>query len=173
VSDNTGRAHHVPPGRIIKTVLLFVVCFALWLVLSGHWDPMHLILGLGASGLIAWLNRDEEAVSGFVRALPRLARYVPWLLVEIVRANLAVVRIVLDPRLPLDPVVVRFRLPVRGDLAVATLANSITLTPGTITLDVDGDEMIVHALTPVPLADLEVTFGGRVARVFGEDGGPA
>jgi len=154
-------------------VLLFVVCFALWLVLSGHWDVMHLLFGVAASALVAWLNRDEEAVSGLVRALPRLAWYVPWLLVEIVRANLAVTRIVLDPRLPIDPVVVRFRLPVRSDLAVTTLANSITLTPGTITLDVDGGEMIVHALTPVSLADLEVTFGGRVARMFGEDRPPA
>jgi multicomponent Na+:H+ antiporter subunit E len=154
-------------------VTLFAVCFALWLVLSGHWDVMHLLFGVAASGLVAWLNRDDETVTGFVRALPQLAWYVPWLLVEIVRANLAVVRIVLDPRLPMDPVVVRFRLPVRSDLAVTTLANSITLTPGTITLDVDGDEMVVHALTPVPLEDLEVTFGGRVARVFGEDVRPA
>jgi multicomponent Na+:H+ antiporter subunit E len=153
--------------------MLFVVCFALWLVLSGHWDVLHLLFGAVASALVAWLNRDEEAVSGLVRALPRLAWYLPWLLVEIVRANLAVVRIVLDPRLPVDPVVLRFRLPVRGDLAVTALANSITLTPGTITLDVEQGEMIVHALTPVPLADLEVTFGGRVARVFGEDRSPA
>lgn len=152
---------------------LFVVCFALWLLLSGHWDVMHLLFGATASALVAWLNRGEEAVSGLVRALPRLAWYVPWLMVEIARANLAVVRIVLDPRLPMDPVVVRFRLPVRSDLAVTTLANSITLTPGTITLDVEGDEMVVHALTPVSLEDLEVTFGGRVARVFGEDRPPA
>jgi multicomponent Na+:H+ antiporter subunit E len=150
-------------------VTLFVVCFGLWLVLSGHWDVMHLLFGATASALVAWLNHDDEPVSGLVRALPRLAWYVPWLLVEIARANLAVVRIVLDPRLPMDPVVVRFRLPVRSDLAVTMLANSITLTPGTITLDVEGDEMVVHALTPVSREDLEVTFGGRVARVFGED----
>jgi multicomponent Na+:H+ antiporter subunit E len=154
-------------------MLLFAVCFGLWAVLSGHWDVMHLLLGAAASALVVRLNRDEETVSGFVRVLPQLAWYVPWLVVEIVKANLAVTRIVLHPRLPLDPVVLRFRLPVRGDLAVTTLANSITLTPGTITLDVEGDQMVVHALTPVPLSDLEVTFGGRVARVFGEEGGTA
>jgi multicomponent Na+:H+ antiporter subunit E len=157
------------PGRITETVTLFVVCFALWLVLSCHWDVMHLLFGATASALVARLNRDDEVLSAVVRALPRLAWYLPWLLVEIARANLAVVRIVLDPRLPVDPVVIRFPLPVRGDLAVTTLANSITLTPGTITLDVEGDEMVVHALAPVSREELEVTFGGRVARVFGED----
>jgi multicomponent Na+:H+ antiporter subunit E len=53
------------------------------------------------------------------------------------------------------------------------LANSITLTPGTITLDVDEGDLIVHALTPVSVEDLETVFGGRVARVFGEGRAPA
>lgn len=147
---------------------LFVVCFALWLVLSGHWDPLHLALGAAASALVVWLNRDEEAVSGLARALPGLASYVPWLLVEIVKANIAVTRVVIDPRLPIEPTVVRVRPPFASDLAVTMLANSITLTPGTITLDVDEGDLIVHALTPVSVEDLETVFGGRVARVFGE-----
>jgi multicomponent Na+:H+ antiporter subunit E len=112
-------------------------------------------------------------VSGLARALPGLAWYVPWLLVEIVKANVAVTRIVLDPRLPIEPTVVRVRPPFAGDLAVTTLANSITLTPGTITLDVDEGDLIVHSLTPVSVEDLETVFGGRVARVFGEGRAPA
>jgi len=153
--------------------MLFVVCFALWLLLSGHWDAVHLGLGAAAAALVAWLNRGEEDVSRAARALPRLAWYVPWLLGQIVRANLAVVRIVLDPRLPIDPVVVRVRAPVRQALAVATLANSITLTPGTITLDAEDGELTVHALTPDGVAELESAVGRRVARVFGEDGSAA
>ena len=82
---------------------LYVVSFTLWLVLSGHWDPLHLALGAAASALVVWLNRDDEAVSGLARALPGLARYVPWLLVEIVKANIAVTRVVIDPRLPIAP----------------------------------------------------------------------
>ena len=152
---------------------LFVVCFALWLVLSGHWDPLHLLLGAAASALVTWLNRGNEAVTGLTRALPGFVRYVPWLLFEIVKSNLAVTRIVLDPRLPVDPVVVRISPPLTSDLAMTTLANSITLTPGTITVDVDGGDLIVHALTAVSVADLETVFGGRVARVFGEVRTPA
>ena len=152
---------------------LFVVCFALWLLLSGHWDALHVALGAAASGLVVWLNRGQEDITAAVRALPRVAWYLPWLLGAIVRSNLAVVRIVLDPRLPIDPVVVRLRPAVRGPLAVTTLANSITLTPGTITLDTDDGVMTVHALTPDGLAEIESGLARRVAWVFGEEGGPA
>lgn len=152
---------------------LFVVCFVLWLLLSGHWDALHVGLGAAASGLVVWLNRGQEDITAAVRALPRVACYVPWLLGAIVRSNLAVVRIVLDPRLPIDPVVVRLRPAVRSPLAVTTLANSITLTPGTITLDAEGGEMTVHALTPDGLAEIESVVAPRVAWVFGEEGAAA
>lgn len=149
---------------------LFVVCFVLWLLLSGHWDAVHVGLGAAASTLVVWLNRGQEDITAAVRALPRVLWYVSWLLGEIVRSNLAVARIVLDPRLPIDPVVVRLRPPVRGALAVTTLANSITLTPGTITLDAEDGELTVHALTPDGLDEIEAVMARRVAWVFGEEG---
>jgi len=148
-------------------VTLFVVCFVLWLLLSGHWDPVHIGLGAAASALVTWLNHGAEDVTALARALPRMACYVPWLLVEIVRANLAVMRIVLHPRLPIDPVVVRVRVPLPGPLAVTTLANSITLTPGTITLDAEGGELTVHALEPGSADGIEAGLGAWVAWVFG------
>jgi multicomponent Na+:H+ antiporter subunit E len=153
-------------------VTLFVVCFVLWLGLSGHWDALHVGLGAVAAALVVWLNRGQEDVTAAVRVLPRLLWYAPWLLREIVRSNVAVMRLVLDPRLPIDPVVVRVRAPVRDPLAVTTMANSITLTPGTITLDADGDELTVHALTAEGAAGIASTVGRRVARLFGESGSP-
>jgi multicomponent Na+:H+ antiporter subunit E len=154
-------------------VTLFVVCFALWLLLSGHWDAVHVGLGAAAAALVVVLNRGQEDITAAVRALPRVVQYVPWLLVQIVRSNLTVARIVLDPRLPIDPVVVRVRPRVQGPLAVTTVANSITLTPGTITLDAEGGELTVHALTPDGAAGIESVVAPRVARVFGEPGAPA
>ena len=148
---------------------LFVVCFVLWLLLSGHWDAVHVGLGAAASTLVVWLNRGQEDITAAVRALPRVLWYVSWLLGEIVRSNLAVARIVLDPRLPIDPVVVRLRPPMRGALAMTTLANSITLTPGTITLDAEDGELTVHALTPDGLDEIESVMARRVAWVFGEE----
>jgi multicomponent Na+:H+ antiporter subunit E len=103
-----------------------------------------------------------------VRRLPWLIVYAAWLLVEIVRANLHVARVVLDPRLPVDPVVVRVAMPVTDDLVVTTYANSITLTPGTVTLDVEEGELIVHALTPaMAAAVVSGDMARRIARVFG------
>ena len=149
--------------------LVFVVCVGFWLVLSGHYTPLYIGLGVVAAAFVAWLNRQDEIVSDVVRALPGLARYTPWLLWQIVQSNLQVTRLVLDPRLPIDPVVVRIRTAMRGDLAVATFANSITLTPGTVTVDIDGDELVVHALTPESAAG---AAGGemarRVARAYGK-----
>jgi len=153
-------------------VLVFAVCFVFWLLLSGHYAPFYLALGALLSAGVAWVNRDDESISDLVRAFPRLAAYVPWLLKEIVVANLQVARIILHPRLPIDPVVIRFRPPLTGDLAQTLLGNSITLTPGTITLDVDGDEFVVHALTARAGRDLiEGSMPTRVKAVFGEPGG--
>jgi len=150
-------------------MILFVVCVVFWLLLSGHGDVLHVLLGVGAAAAVARWNRHDEAVSPLVRALPRLARYAPWLLGQVVRANLQVARIVLDPALPVDPVVVRVRAVATGDLALTTLANSITLTPGTVTLDVDGGELTVHALTSGGDAELRRgAMAARVAAVYGE-----
>lgn len=152
----------------MSILLVFAVCFAFWLSLSGSLAPLPLVLGLASSAVVAWANRDLEIVSLAARASPRFVAYVPWLLKEIVVANIQVARLVLDPRLPIDPVVVRFNTRLSTDLARTTFANSITLTPGTVTLDVEGSELVVHALSRT-MADLA---GGamerRIAGVFGE-----
>jgi multicomponent Na+:H+ antiporter subunit E len=149
--------------------LLFVVCVLFWLVLSGHYTPLYIGLGLLSAAVVTWLNRRDEIVSDVVRALPGLLRYSAWLLWQIVQSNLQVARLVLDPRLPIDPQVVRVRTGMRQDLAVATLANSITLTPGTVTVEIEGDELVVHALTPATAAAVAAgEMARRVARVYGE-----
>jgi multicomponent Na+:H+ antiporter subunit E len=151
----------------VNLALTAAIGFVLWLVLSGHPTPLHLAQGALAAGLVAYLNRDLEAVSAAARSSPRFLGYVPWLLREVVVANLEVVRVVLDPRLPLDPVLLRVPTRLTGDLAVTTFANSITLTPGTVTVDVEGRDLMVHALiaqTPESFAAME----RRVAEVFGE-----
>jgi multicomponent Na+:H+ antiporter subunit E len=79
-------------------------------------------------------------------ALAALA-YWPWLLKEIVKSGWQVSRIILDPRLPISPTLVRFKPSQKTTVALATHANSITLTPGTITVEADSEEFLVHALT--------------------------
>ncbi|MGH7277505.1 MAG: Na+/H+ antiporter subunit E [Candidatus Rokuibacteriota bacterium] len=153
-----------------SSIVVFGALLAFWLALSWPPSPLSAALGVVAAAVVTRLNRDLDALGPLLRAGPRLALYVPWLLWQIVVANVQVARIVLHPRLPIDPVVIRFTAPLSGDLARTTLGNSITLTPGTITLDVDRATFVVHALTTQGAR--EVTDGRmarRVARVFAED----
>ncbi len=125
-------------------------CFVVWLLLSGHFDALLLACGLLSCVLVVWIARRMDVVDreGFPLHLSgRALVYWPWLLVQIVRANLAVARIVLDPALPVSPTLLRLRCSQRTDLGRAVYANSITLTPGTVCTAVQGDELEVHALT--------------------------
>jgi len=133
------------------TVALGFALAAAWLLWSGYFHHA-LLLGLGAVSilLVLWIVRrmgliDHEGVP--VELLPRLFLYAPWLIWEIVKANVDVARRILDPRLPVAPRLIKVKAGQRLDLGRVVYANSITLTPGTVSLDVDGDEITVHALT--------------------------
>ena len=99
--------------------------------------------------------------------------YVPWLAWQIFLASVQVARIVLSPKMSLSPVVFRFEEKLPHNLARTTLANSITLTPGTVTLDVLGDEFVVHALNRESAEELQSAAPGdmksRVGAVFAGD----
>jgi multicomponent Na+:H+ antiporter subunit E len=137
-------------------VLHWMVLFAFWLVLSGMFDGFHLGLGLACTAAVAVLSRQMQLVSlgrgdGETHhvaetALHRQFLYSFWLLREIAVANWQVVKIVLNPKLPIDPALIRFDSSVTSDLGITIMANSITLTPGTITLEVEQGEFLIHAL---------------------------
>ncbi len=103
---------------------------------------------------------------------PRFLAYLPWLAWEIVKANFQVAYLILHPRLPVDPGLIRFRKRLPGPLAQLVLANSITLTPGTVTVDVEGDDYLVHVLSREAAEGLRPRAGGegemlrRVGQVF-------
>ncbi len=128
---------------------LLVVFSLVWLFLSGLMKPLVLGLGFVSCLLCVWLagrmHPVEGETGGRLRPL-RLLVYLPWLLKEIVLANLQVIRVVLSPRIEIDPVLFRLRATQRSALARVIYGNSITLTPGTLTLDVDGEDLLVHAL---------------------------
>jgi len=151
------------------------ILFAFWLVLSGLFDAIHLAAGLFSALLVAALTHRlqilEPAPSGerihLARApWPRLFLYLLWLLREVVKANLQVLRVVLHPRLPIDPVLVRFRTHLTTDLAKTILANSITLTPGTITVQVSGDEFLVHSLLGPEVTSDITRMQNQIARAL-------
>lgn len=123
---------------------------ATWLLWSGHFDGLLLLLGTLSVLLVLFLSVrmrlvDREGVP--LELMPRLVLYVPWLLWEIVKANLDVTRRILSPRLPISPRIMTVHSSQRRELARVIYANSITLTPGTVTIDLRGPVFTVHALT--------------------------
>ena len=136
--------------HVFGTLALAASLFVFWLLLSGIYTPVLVLSGLGASIAVALLARRMELADreGHPVHLGLAAlTYWPWLLKEILKSGWQVTRIILDPRLPISPSFVRFRPSQKTTVALATHANSITLTPGTITVDADRDEFLVHALT--------------------------
>src|SRR5690606_37963533 len=147
------------------TVSLLIQLALAWWVLSGQASAM-LLLGLASVLFVGWLERRLARACGETHPLEpgwRLLGFWAWLLREIVVANLQVARLVLARRPALSPRVLRVPAGQSSDLERVILGNAITLTPGTVTLDLDGDTLLVHALTEASAADVEA--GGMARRV--------
>ena len=142
-----------------------------WLLWSGHLEPLLLGYGVASCALVLWLSLrmkliDPESVPHHL--LGGMVLYIPWLLLEIAKANLHVARVILTPSLPIQPRVIRVRATQRSELGNTIFANSITLTPGTVALDVRGGSILVHALTDQAAAGLtDGVMDARVSRVEG------
>ncbi|MFC1679794.1 Na+/H+ antiporter subunit E [Elusimicrobiota bacterium] len=134
-------------------VQLSILLFVFWLVLSGKFDAFHMTLGALSAVGVAWsthrLGLLAEPVAGLhAGTWTRWPFYLPWLIWQIFDSALQVAYVVLHPKMPINPRLIRFKCDLPNVVAHLTLANSITLTPGTVTLNVEGDEYTVHALTP-------------------------
>lgn len=142
---------NVPTGTHGGSVLVLAVMLAAaWLLWSGFFKP--LLLGLGAFSclLVLIIARRMHLFDTNVFALRlslRLFRFWAWLAGEIVRSSLEVSRIVLSPSLPISPTLVEIESGSNHPVDLAILGNSITLTPGTLTLNTEGQRLHVHALT--------------------------
>ncbi len=135
---------------MLKSASLAFFLFVFWLLLSGIYEPFLIGAGVFSSVLVVWIARRMELVDaeGHPAHLGWGAlTYWPWLIREIVVSALAVTRIILDPKLPISPTLVRFRPRQKTTVGLVTHANSITLTPGTISMEVAPGEFLVHALT--------------------------
>lgn len=152
-------------------VLVVAVLFAFWVVLSGHLTGFLLAAGLGSSILVLLFALRMTVIDreGYPMRLGLSAlTYWPWLIVEIIKSAWDVSKIIMDPRLPISPTWVSVKASQRTALGRVTYANSITLTPGTITIEAEGDEFTVHALTRASAEGLaEGTMDRRVTRFEG------
>lgn len=136
---------------------LFALLALTWWLLSGHAGALLLGLGLASTLFVVLLARRMDVVdheSHPVHMSWRLVRFWAWLMREIVVANLQVVRLVLSPRPALAPSLFRVTSRQTSELGKVILGNAITLTPGTVTLDIEGDTLVVHALTEASAEDV-------------------
>ncbi|WP_240516011.1 Na+/H+ antiporter subunit E [Candidatus Izimaplasma bacterium ZiA1] len=133
----------------MKYVATFLVLFASYVLLAGlHVQELVVgsIVSLMLTVLIANMVDYKVDFKLPIRLLVFIFVYVPVFVYQLVLANLDVARRVLSPKIPLNPGFVKIKTDLKGDFAKLTLANSITLTPGTLSIDVDGDDMYIHTV---------------------------
>jgi len=136
-------------SRIVSGLALFLLLVAAWLLWSGLYKPLLLWLGAFSCALTVYIAHRVGffARTSGLHVIPKLPGMSLWLFTEIVRSSLEVVRIVLSPKLPISPTVVYLDAEPEGPVGQVILSNAITLTPGTVTLDVFDDRLCVHCLT--------------------------
>jgi multicomponent Na+:H+ antiporter subunit E len=150
----------------MRLASLAVGLFLFWLALSGHYTTFLVGAGAACAVLCVFMAARMGVVDAEghpVHLVRGALTYLPWLWWEIAKSAWAVSKLILNPRLPISPTMTQVAATQKTTVGVATYANSITLTPGTITTGLKGNLLTVHALTRDGALDLE--GGGMDARV--------
>jgi multicomponent Na+:H+ antiporter subunit E len=152
----------------LRVLMLTIMLIAAWLLWSGFFKP--LLLGLGAFSVVLVvylahrLRLFDTDVFAFRFSL-RLFKFWGWLFKEVILSSLEVSRLVLNPKMTISPAVFEFKTRCSHPVDVVILGNSITLTPGTLTLNINDGNLTVHSLTRQGIKDLE--SGEMDRRIFG------
>jgi len=156
-------------------ILTFLIMFFFWALFSGKFDAFHISLGIGSSLIVAAFSNDLLFPSGIKPELIihwlRFAGYIPWLFYQIFLANLHVLYLVFHPGMMelIDPRIIEFDSRLKSDISRTTFANSITLTPGTITVNVSVlGKFTVHCIDEISGRSLPGNMEARIAAVFSE-----
>jgi len=131
------------------SLVLAIALAALWITLSGYFKPMLLILGvisiLFVVAMSARMKITDDETAPYI-FIPQTLAYFVWLFSEIVKANVQVIQTVLKPELEVTPTLTKIPLTQTADISKVMFANSITLTPGTVSVSIEQDHILVHAL---------------------------
>ncbi|MBH53296.1 MAG: hypothetical protein CMI18_02995 [Opitutaceae bacterium] len=136
-------------------IVIFSLLFGIWVVFSGLIDIFHLTLGFIACLFITLISSDfyftnrSKGLGNRLTEIAKIPGYLLWLLWEIILSNIHILKLALTPGdiKGLDPSLIRVKTDLKTDYGKYILANSITLTPGTITIDIDGDELLIHSIS--------------------------
>ena len=161
----------------MRFISSFGILFSFWIIFSGKFDAFHLALGVVSVLIVVFWSGDylisdySKSTGVRLQHLLRFELYVFWLVWEIIVANFQVVFIALHPNMKrlITSHMVTFDSKLKGELAKFVLAQSITLTPGTVTVRLNDGRYLVHALTEPIAAGFPGDMPKRVANIFGED----
>jgi len=160
----------------MRYIITFLIFFSIWIIWSGIFDAFHISLGVISCILVTYMSHDllferERFHKEHMIEVIRFIKYIPWLLYQIVLANIHVAYLALHPRMNslIDPHIIRFKTKLKNDLSLVTFANSITLTPGTITVLIKDGYYYVHAIDMKVAGDLPGEMEERVGHIFMED----
>lgn len=154
-------------------LMLIIALVVYWVTMSGIFKPLIIIFGVISIALVVGLTArmkilDAETVP--YHNIPKTLSYYSWLFVEIIKANVQVVRAVLSPNLEVSPTLLRVQANQTSEMGRTMFANSITLTPGTVSMEMEDETILVHALL-AEMADPNdfLEMGERSAWSVGED----
>ena len=171
--------NNIVGSSLVHKLSMFVVLFGFWMVLSGRTETKFIVYGLITAAVTTWVTyplllvpNKEGSKKYFVFgvSIPKFIMYFFWLMWQLVLANIDVLLATTAQELDIDPKVVRFYFRADNPMASVVLANSITLTPGTVTINVTDDGLYeIHALTRGAAAGvLDGSMQKKVAALYGE-----
>lgn len=160
----------------MRYVITFIILFVHWIIWSGIFDAYHLSLGVISCVIVTYTSHSllferKQFSTHHITETIRFIKYLFWLFYQIILANIHVMKLALSPRMPelIDPHIIRFKTKLKKDISLVTYANSITLTPGTITILIREGHYYVHALDMKVAGDLPGEMEERVGHIFLED----
>jgi multicomponent Na+:H+ antiporter subunit E len=167
-ADKIGASAKPRKRRVGPMVSTFVIMAIAWVILSGKFDAFHLTLGVISCAIVAWFSSDllfppKDGVNGPTATWLRFPLYIPWLLLEIIKANFWLMYLVFHPRMldKIDPKVIKFDSRLQKTMARLAFANS------TVYVDVDG-RYTVHAIDEKSASGVPGEMEEKVAKTFGE-----
>lgn len=162
---------------MLHSISLGLLLFGVWLLLSGIFEPLLLGLGVVSCLVVVLIAHRMDVIDREghpIHLAWRIVIYWFWLALEIVKSNIDVARRILDPKLPIHPLLIRLPASQKSELGLVIYANSITLTPGTVSVQVEVGEILVHAIAEEPAEALrQGDMDRRVSAVEGPVEGPA
>lgn len=135
--------------RNMKSIATLALLAVSWLLWSGHFGPLMLVFGTASVLFVYWLLGRLgvlEHPAGYLQIILRLPFYVPWLMWQVLLSNIQVAKLIWRPKLQIDPAVRHIPATQKTDLGLVIYANSVTLTPGTLSVDAQSGTVLVHAL---------------------------